>query len=206
MCRVLAGIDEVGVGALCGPAVFVAVKLDIDIAAWPLHYVRDSKQTTELQRENMDVLLAAFIEEHNGEIGIGIASVEDFNTLGHAKATRRAQGDAVRTICQSGYPDLLVVDGPVGVDGYSKPQRCEPKADANYFIVALASILAKLYRDHEMLELAKQFPMYGWEHSKGYGTPEHLRALATYGPCIHHRTKATTKAMKTVRRDAFAHR
>ena|SRR3990167_4996928 len=194
---IYAGVDEVGTGALAGPAIAVCVKMPLEKGEWPIPEVRDSKQTTWVQRERLDKLLIEFIEQRRGgEIGIGIAPVSLINQIGHKAALQAAYRQATEAVCTSGYPTLLIVDGDVGVDGYPKPQRIVPKADADYFIVAAASIIAKLYRDDLMLELDLKHPAYGWRTNVGYGTPAHIDALRRMGPCAEHREKAVKTALR----------
>lgn len=198
---VYGGLDEVGTGALAGPAIAVCVKMPLAKGEWPLPEVKDSKLTTAIQRESIDKRLVQFIEQHRGGmIGVGVATVEMINEMGHQAALQAAYRQATKAVCAEGYPALLVVDGSVGVDGYPRPQRVEPKADVNYFTVAAASIIAKLYRDDLMDEMHLQYPQYGWNTSKGYGTFAHLDALLAYGPCPLHREKAVRTALKKQQR------
>jgi ribonuclease HII len=92
------------------------------------------------------------------------------------------------------------VDGNKGVDGYAGKQKIEPKADGNYWVVAAASILAKIIRDDLMIALGEQFPKYGWGKNKGYPTPDHKEALVELGLSTYHRQKASTTFLKKVKK------
>ena len=195
--EIYAGVDEVGTGALAGPVIAVCVKMPLMKGEWPISEVKDSKQTTGAQRDRLDKVLVEFIEQRRGGgIGIGIAPVTLINEIGHKAALQSAYRQATEMVCANGYPTLLIVDGDVGVDGYPKPQRIVPKADADYFIVAAASIIAKLYRDDLMVELDLKHSAYGWRTNVGYGTSAHIEALRRLGPCAEHREKAVKTALR----------
>lgn len=200
----IGGVDEAGVGCLAGPLVAVCLILPVPMCItrisevplikewWPLKGVMDSKQTTEAYRREFQEELVNWIDKVGGGVGVGMAPVPMFNEHGHKFAQDFATGEAVRKASEdSGHrPAFLVVDGDRGVNGYPGLQRIEPKADATYFPVAAASILAKIIRDAEMLLLDKEYPQYGWSFSKGYPTRDHRDALLRYGLSPQHREKA----------------
>jgi ribonuclease HII len=93
--------------------------------------------------------------------------------------------------------DAALIDG-LPVPDFPVPQRAIVKGDSISFSIAAASVIAKVTRDRLMLKLAKQFPHYGFEKHKGYGTPMHLRALREHGPCKHHRRSFAPVAQLTL--------
>lgn len=207
--KLIAGTDEVGLGAWAGPIVAVTVAMPFDgihltpdglKTWWPLREVNDSKKLTAAQREYLRDVLPSFIIQCYGEVGIGISTVTAFNEKGHVYAWDTALADSVRKATKSAglKPDLLLVDGTRRISGYPWPQRAEPKADKNYFLVAAASIIAKILRDDIMQDLHKQFPKYDWANNKGYGTRQHEQALLKYGMTPQHRVQACQTALKRI--------
>ncbi len=183
----IAGIDEAGRGALAGPVVAAAViappfcTLEGIWAA-----VRDSKQLAPARRE----LLAAEVRECALAWGVGVVSATEIDGTGIAPATRKAMALAVEMAAQRVEPDYLLIDW-VRLPALSLPQQSLVKADASIVSVAAASILAKVHRDALLCACAGDFPAYGFAAHKGYGTAQHLAAIAAYGPCaIHRRTFA----------------
>ncbi len=192
------GLDEVGTGCLAGPIIAVAVQMDMVLDAWPMPEVKDSKKTTAAQRARNVESILRFIHDQGGVVGVGESTVEEINQLGHMPALQLAYKRAVREATLFQRPKLLIVDGDFGVDGYPGPQRIMPKADANNFLCAAASIIAKVYRDLDMDTLATQYPAYKWESNRGYGTKEHVEALHAYGLSPLHREKAAHTALRKV--------
>jgi len=173
-CRV-AGVDEAGRGPLAGPLVAAAVVL-----GHPLPGLNDSKQLTPEKRAHLfDVL-------RDGPHAIGIAVVPsgEIDRMGIQPANYAAMHRAVNQITP--LPDYLLVDG-FEIAGCPIPQCRIIKGDCRSQSIAAASIIAKVTRDRIMDELDGQFPQYGFARHKGYGTSEHLEAIARCGPCPHHR-------------------
>lgn len=180
------GLDEVGRGALAGPLVAAAVILPDNFTerlGRLAPYLRDSKATPRRRREEV----AAQVRAHAVALAIAVAPVEVINTRGIGWANR----DVFRALITCIDADDYVVDGkikpPAPTDRIARV-RCLVKADARSPAVSAASIVAKVYRDHVMAELAVGYPQYGWEHNAGYGSPDHLDALRTHGPGPHHRS------------------
>jgi ribonuclease HII len=196
--NIYCGLDEVGTGCLAGPIVSVAVQMQMTLDAWPMPEVKDSKKTTATQRARSVESILRFVHSQGGIVGVGESSVEEINSLGHTAALQLSYKRAVREATLFERPKLLLVDGDFGVDGYAGPQRIAPKMDANNFLCAAASIIAKVYRDLEMDDLAKQFPTYKWDSNRGYGTKEHVQALNKYGLSPLHREKAAHTALRKV--------
>ena len=177
----VAGIDEAGRGPWAGPVVAAAVILDPGRIPDGLD---DSKALTPDERETLyEAILAS-----GAHIAVGIADVRQIDALNILRATLWAMGSAVARLAVA--PRLALVDGN------RLPQlRCAARAivggDASCLSIAAASIVAKVTRDRIMTALARELPGYGFERHKGYGTPEHRRALALLGPSPQHRRSFT---------------
>ncbi|MDR2412441.1 MAG: ribonuclease HII [Holosporales bacterium] len=182
----IVGIDEVGCGALAGPVVAAACWLEEKVlASHPLFpFVRDSKTLSEKKREEV----AAFLVERSPahcRFAFGQASREEIDALNILRARLLAMVRAYQALNQPA--SLVLVDGPHLPDLAFTPVRGVIKGDALDRRIAGASIVAKVFRDHEMRRLHPLFPVYGWDRNKGYGTEEHRTALHLYGRYTHHR-------------------
>lgn len=173
------GIDEAGRGPLAGPVVAAAVIL---APGTVLPGVNDSKKISEKKRE----LLFDYIKENALAYGIGRASEQEIDEQNILQATFLAMRRAVEAL--SVPADFALVDGN-RIQGLDIPSQCVIGGDGKVLSIAAASILAKVTRDREMRKLANQYPEYGFEKHKGYGTKAHYAAIAQYGICpIHRRT------------------
>lgn len=177
--RIIAGVDEVGRGALFGPVVAAAVILPRATASLQKAGLTDSKQLTRKERERLDSRI------RRSAISISIAAVdaETIDRLNIYQATRVAMLRAVEGLCQS--PDHLLIDA-MRVD-HPCPQTKLFYGDSLSLSIAAASVVAKVYRDALMRELDLLHPEYGFANHKGYATPEHRRALKAHGPTLLHR-------------------
>lgn len=178
----IAGIDEAGRGCLAGPVVAAAVvlPLDDDALASRLAGVRDSKQMTAQARDRLyDV-----ITRHALATAVGIGSVELIDERNILQATKHAMYAAIAQLPIPVY--ALLIDALV-LPRLSLPQRSIIKGDARCLSIAAASIVAKVTRDRLMLQLHEQYPLYGFDQHKGYGTPAHLTALREHGVTPLHR-------------------
>ncbi|RYF88942.1 MAG: ribonuclease HII [Chitinophagaceae bacterium] len=173
-----AGLDEAGRGCYAGPVFAAAVILPKKFRH-PL--LNDSKQLTEKTRD----LLRPIIEKES--IAFAVASVcnEEIDSINILQASYRAMHLALEKL--SVQPQQLLIDG-----NRFKPYRdithhCIIKGDGLYASIAAASVLAKTYRDEYMQQLHKQFEHYRWDSNKGYGTPDHRKAIEEKGLCKYHR-------------------
>ena len=173
----VAGVDEVGVGPLAGPLVASAVILPVEVS---LRGIDDSKRLTRKRREQ----LAEEIRACAVAIGVGVVDVRDVDRLNVYHAALEAMRRAVLALAVP--PQQLLVDAR-SVPGLDISQMSIIKGDAQSYSIAAASIVAKVTRDAMMRELAEIYPQYGFAKHMGYGTREHLTALAQYGPCPIHR-------------------
>jgi ribonuclease HII len=178
--RYVAGIDEVGRGALAGPVVAAAVILPKSIKRGKLVKVRDSKELTPSNRE----MLFNPIMDEAIAVGIGIVSSQIIDLINILKATRLAMRYAIEKLkC---VPDFVLVDG-TPIPYLPIPQKGIIKGDRLCLSIACASIIAKVTRDRIMVEINAYYPNYGLAEHKGYGTEKHLASLNQYGPCSIHR-------------------
>ncbi len=212
-CRFICGVDEAGRGPLAGPVVAGAVVLDLDNPEKEILYLNDSKKLSEKKREALyrEILSQAVA------VGIGIAGAKVIDRINILQATYLAMYRAVNNLTDvSGLvsedadvhelvekfvkfntnksirgvnrlaPDFILADA-VHIPDIDIPQQGIIQGDAKSISIAAASIVAKVSRDHIMLEYDKQFPEYGFASHKGYGTAAHRAAIARYGMTDIHR-------------------
>ena len=178
--RLVAGIDEVGRGALIGPVVAAAVILPARLRKRWVSRVRDSKQLNAAAREYLD----GCIREVAVAVGVGVIDNAVIDACGIVAATRLAMQSAVEQL--SPRPDFLLIDY-VKLPEVSLLQKSIKFGDRLCFSIAGASIIAKVARDRLMVALDGEYPGYGLAAHKGYGTRAHLEGLRRYGPCPLHR-------------------
>jgi ribonuclease HII len=176
----IAGVDEVGRGALAGPVVAAAVILPGKLGARWLREVRESKQLTAARRR----LLVRYIEQAAISIGIGSSGCDVIDTCGIVKATRLAMKQAIDRL--SPPPQYLLIDY-IRLPESPLPQIGVLDGDSLCFSIACASIVAKVARDNLMVEFEGTYPGYGLARHKGYGTEGHLACLRRLGPSPIHR-------------------
>lgn len=178
----IAGIDEVGRGALAGPVVAAAVVLPRETSIPWLSLVRDSKQLSCQQRDRIFDLVV----ETRIPFGLGAVSHALVDALGIVRATQLAMNLAVDNLRPR--PDYLLIDAMLLPD-VRLPQRGIIRGDELCMSIACASVVAKVSRDWHMQYMDTLYPGYGLAEHKGYGTPVHLERLRQLGPCaIHRRT------------------
>lgn len=174
----VAGVDEVGRGPLAGKVVTAAVILD---PSQPIKGLTDSKKLSARQRE----ALAMLIKERALCYAIAEASIEEIDRLNILQATMLAMTRAVTAL--SVAPQFCQIDGNRLPQGLPCPAEAIVKGDGRIPAISAASILAKVTRDQQMLDLHEQYPDYGFDQHKGYGTAQHLAALKKHGPISEHR-------------------
>lgn len=178
--RIVVGLDEAGRGPLAGPVVAAAVVLELRrLPAALRDGLDDSKRLTARRR----AALAAVLPDY-GLTAVAVASTAEIDSLNVLQASLLAMRRAVAALGLA--PDAALVDGKQP-PGLACPTRCLIGGDGLSLSVAAASILAKVARDSRMDALCLDFPGYGWERNRGYGTHEHLSALRRLGPCAEHR-------------------
>lgn len=173
--RRVAGIDEVGRGPLAGPVVAACVVIPRDRLVLG---VNDSKKVSEKKRERLFTQLTEVAEY----IGTGWKTPQEIDQTNILRATRAA----METAASDALDAHFLIDA---VTGLALPGESTAiiHGDATSYMIAAASIVAKVVRDHYMIELDEKYPQYGFARNKGYGTAEHITALRRYGPCPEHR-------------------
>jgi ribonuclease HII len=187
--RRVAGIDEAGRGSLAGPVVAAAVILPEGIR---LDGLDDSKRLAPAERERQ----ALRIRESALAFGFAFVGPRRIDTLNIRQASLLAMRRSLsrarvllagRLSGRGGETILALVDGLDSIPGVDLPQRTLIEGDGRSLAVAAASVIAKTVRDSFMVRLGAEFPAYGFERHKGYGTDEHLEAIERFGPCPWHR-------------------
>lgn len=183
----IVGIDEVGRGSAIGPVVAAAVSLPESLTPdqkTELAFLNDSKQLATTVRE----ALSQAIQRHC-LVGIGIADKEEVEQLNVHHASLLAAYRAYTSwLQQTNYPHHILLDGRAVMPNLPRAkQLAVVKGDGKSAAIAAASVIAKQYRDSQIIALAKQYPGYGWETNIGYPTPAHQRAIQQLGLTQHHR-------------------
>lgn len=194
------GIDEVGRGPIAGPVVVCAcaVQKDVDILSlFPKGVLKDSKKITEKNRIKIFTGLGDFIDSKKVVYGIGEVSAERIDAIGISKAIQEAVDTALSVIHEKKVPQdsYIYLDGLLHAHNRFK-QETIVKGDEKINEIALASIIAKVYRDTTMKSLANDFPKYGFEKHVGYGTKAHYEAISAYGITQYHRKSYLKKFEK----------
>lgn len=180
------GVDEAGRGPLAGPVCAAAVILPEGVV---IDGVNDSKKLSEKKRESLfDV-----IREQTLAYSIAYATVDEIEEINILNATMLAMRRAIDGL--EIKADYAMIDGnkipPIDIDA-----ECIVKGDAKSMSIACASILAKVSRDRLLYKYAEEYPMYGFDKHKGYGTAAHREAILKYGPCPYHRKSFLKKLYK----------
>lgn len=184
--KVVAGVDEAGRGPWAGPVVAGAVIIhDRHLHPDLLNGLDDSKKLSASKREKLYNLL--FEEEKLGKVSIGIgeASAQEIDEINILQATFLAMKRAVEKL--KVQPEFAIIDGNQKPKNFPCDVKTVVKGDAKSMSISAASIVAKVYRDHKMAELAKAYPYYGFEKNAGYGTKLHIQGISEHGVTPEHR-------------------
>lgn len=173
-----AGCDEAGRGCFAGPVCAAAVILPKSFYHPELN---DSKQLTAEQRERLRI----YIEKKALYYAVAMVDNDEIDIINILRASFKAMHLALEQLPVE--PALILVDGNRFTAWKNIKHECIIKGDGIYASIAAASVLAKTYRDKFMCGLHEEFPHYNWAQNKGYGTPEHRRAIEEYGLCKYHR-------------------
>ena len=173
------GLDEVGYGSWAGPLISVVAVFGPETRALLPAGVKDSKKTSEKQRAAAFQLIIAACDD----VGIGHAWPFEIDSMGVIPALQLSYARALAELRHQ--PATLIVDGDKEVWRYGGKQIIEPKADVNHIEVSAASMVAKHFRDRIMIDYAREFPAYHFDENKGYGSPDHERAIHEHGLLIN---------------------
>jgi len=203
----IAGVDEVGVGAIAGPLVAVAVVLplpgdglhldgELERLTRLLGEVRDSKQLKADQRERLAALVRAVAEPH---VGVAVVDVPELNRIANqTRATAVATARALDAL--PAPPDIVLLDGTVTIGSADMPSVLTPKLynGTTSLSIAAASLVASAAHHRLMTDYGVRYPAYGFERHNGHVSPAHLAALARHGPSpIHHQHNRTVQSART---------
>ena len=177
-----AGCDEAGRGCLAGPVFAAAVILP---PVFKSELLNDSKQLSEKNR----YALRPLIEQEAIAWGIGVVTAPEIDAINILKASFLAMHRAIEQL--KVQPQALLIDGNRFTPYKEIPFTCMVKGDGRFLSIAAASILAKTYRDDYMLQLAEEYPSYGWQQNKGYPTRAHREAISKHGITPYHRKTFT---------------
>ncbi|MEX0267979.1 ribonuclease HII [Leptolyngbyaceae cyanobacterium UHCC 1019] len=179
---IIAGVDEVGRGALFGPVVAAAVILpDSALADLAIAGVTDSKLLSASQRQQLAIQICSLAVAYN----ISYASVREIDRLNILQASLLAMKRAILKL--SVQPDFCLIDGNQRIPELSILQETVVKGDQKSIVIGAASILAKVWRDELLTRMALRYPQYGFAMNKGYGTSAHLQAIRQSGITPYHR-------------------
>lgn len=173
-----AGCDEAGRGCYAGPVFAAAVILP---KKFKHPFLNDSKQLTAAQRDE----LRPIIEKKAVCWAVSMVDHEEIDRINILRASFKAMHLALDQLNET--PELLLIDGNRFTPYKNIRHECIVDGDALYASIAAASVLAKTYRDEYMVRLHEEHPHYNWKSNKGYGTPEHRRAIEIHGLCNYHR-------------------
>lgn len=175
---VIAGVDEAGRGPLAGPVVCACVVMPLD-ANKIIDGINDSKKLSSKKRENLYQKIIETAISYN-IVEVDQNTIDNINIL---NATKQGMILAIKNLKIE--PNIVLIDA-VKLDINIRQENII-KGDAKSYNIAAASILAKVYRDRLMLNYCKEYPEYGFDKHKGYGTKLHIENLKKYGPCPIHR-------------------
>lgn len=209
--RLVAGMDEVGRGALAGPVSVGVAVVDVATGRTPAG-LRDSKLLRPAERER----LCPVVRRWACASAVGHASPGEIDRYGIIAALRLAGSRALLAVAAAGFaPEVVVLDGkhdwlthpahmpPLPVSASPVPVVMRIKGDLTVTAVAAASVLAKVERDAQMTLLSERFPAYGWAGNKGYAAPEHMAGLVEHGPCEMHRRSWSLPTRERFEADAL---
>lgn len=181
--KIIAGVDEAGRGPLAGPVVAACVLIDssFKIDCEELKLINDSKKLSAKKRE----LLFTLIKKKALAVEIGVINNKAIDRINILQATFMAMKSAIKKTKKN--IDYVLVDGSLKIPGLIEKQKAVIDGDAKVFLIAAASIIAKVSRDWLMLEADKKYPQYEFLKHKGYGTKTHLSKIIKFGPCPIHR-------------------
>ena len=184
--KLVAGVDEAGRGPWVGPvAAGAVVFLSRDADSFLLMHLNDSKKLSLKRREELFACIQKEAQKGKLCYGVGLATAKEIDEINILQASFLAMRRAIENLGVK--PDIALIDGNRTPMKFVCPTQCIIKGDALCYSISAASIVAKVYRDRLMVEMAQKYPGYGFEKNAGYGTKEHIEGLKKYGITPEHR-------------------
>jgi len=174
--KYIIGVDECGYGALCSSVVAAAVHIP---EGFDVSGINDSKKLSKKNRENLSEKITSCCP-----YSIGMMSEKVIDSVNILEANKLAMKQAILNLTSA---DFVLIDGKSIPSGLNICAKSVIKGDSLSVSIGAASVIAKVFRDNLMDILHEEFPMYGWNRNKGYGTKEHIEAIKKYRPCKYHR-------------------
>lgn len=186
------GVDEAGRGPIAGPVAVGVVAIN---AAFPFSFfkgIRDSKQLSESQREMWALKAHAALDRGMLHYSVCFSTPQQIDRMGIVAAVEEALSKAIEAVDVRLSKTCVFLDGSLPEPSRAAHTRVANKGDEYEPLISLASVLAKVYRDHAMVKLARKYPHYGFDQHKGYGTRDHYEAIKEHGLCDLHRKSFIT--------------
>jgi ribonuclease HII len=185
--KYLIGIDEVGRGPLAGPVAVGAFMVAVDFDLEYFKGVRDSKKLKPQRREWYLNMVEEKVRDGTVKYAVSFVSSELIDRKGINRAIRQALERSLRKLEAKGEECLVLLDGGLKAPKYFRYQKTIIRGDDKEKVISLASVVAKVHRDHRLMKLSKKYPKYDFHINKGYGTKHHRTMLERHGPCPIHR-------------------
>jgi len=185
--KYLIGIDEVGRGPLAGPVAVGAFMVPVDFDLSYFDGVRDSKKMPPHKREQYVKLAEEKKRDGVVKYAVSFVSSEQIDKKGISFAIKKALATSLKKLAVSADECLVLLDGGLKAPAQFKYQKTIIKGDDKERVISLASVVAKVTRDHRLMRLSKKYPGYEFHINKGYGTKQHRDHLEEHGPCPIHR-------------------
>lgn len=189
LCKIahFVGIDEAGRGPIAGPVAIGLVAVPSDFPLSFFEGIKDSKQLTAFDRERWALKAHTALDRGTLHYSVCFSSPAQIDRAGITVAIEDAIQKAVEAVEVKLSRTCVFLDGSLRGPEHAAFRKVSVRGDEHEPLISLASILAKVYRDHAMQKLAINYPLYGFERHKGYGTPEHYEAIKEHGLCFIHR-------------------
>lgn len=185
--KYLIGIDEVGRGPLAGPVAVGAFMVPVDFDLDYFKGVRDSKKLPPHKREVYLKMVEEKVRDGAVKYAVSFVSSEQIDKKGISYAIKKALSTSLRKLSVSGEECMVLLDGGLKAPAQFRYQQTIIKGDDKEKVISLASVVAKVTRDHRLMKLSKKYPGYEFHINKGYGTKQHRNHLEEHGPCPIHR-------------------
>lgn len=194
--KYIIGIDEAGRGPVAGPISVGAVCARTAVIVQHELFSKGIKDSKKLTPKRRDILFSWIQENEDLQEGVAFVDAAEIDSNGIVPATAKAMRQAIESVLPKDCAKdniLVLLDGGLRAPEIFKNQETIIKGDEKEVLIALASVMAKVSRDREMEKIGEQYPKYGFEGHKGYGTKAHYAAIREYGMCTAHRKSFLTR-------------